>query len=297
MVPGNHDGVHLGHRALVARARAHADVHGLRVIAVTFDPHPSAVLAPDRAPTPLTTVARRSELLLRFGAHEVAVQAFTREFAARSAETFLEGLVARGARALVVGPDFRFGQGRAGDLTALRAFGASHGVAVIEEPPVVIDGVRVSSSAVRDAIHAGDVERATQLLGRLHDIDGRVVVGHRRGRTLGFPTANLAPDPVLLPEDGVYAVVVRVPGAAAPVGGVANIGVRPTFAAGRAIEAHLFDFAGDLYDANLRVGFLKRLRDERRFESMDALRAQIALDGTAAREALAVANRDAWQWI
>ncbi len=297
MVPGNHDGVHLGHRALVARARTYADAHDLRAVAVTFDPHPAVVLAPERAPTPLTTVARRSELLRAFGAHDVIVQAFTQEFAKQSAAAFLDGLVARGAHALVVGPDFRFGQGRTGDLDALLAFGASHTVAVMLEAPVVVAGEHASSSGVRDAVATGDVERAARLLGRVHDFGGRVVEGQRRGRTLGFPTANLAPDPVLVPADGVYAVVARPLGGGAVLQGIANIGVRPTFAAGRAVEVHLFDFEGDLYGAELRVGFVKRLRSELRFESMEALRTQIALDCAAARDALAAANRDAWTWI
>src|SRR5882672_1256351 len=163
--PGNHDGVHLGHQALARTARAYGDAHGLRAVALTFDPHPSVVLAPGRAPTPLTTITRRREMLLRAGAHDVLVQPFTREFANLSAEDFLRALVARGARALVVGPDFRFGQGRAGDIHLLTRFGAEHGVQAIVEPPVLLDGTRVSSSAVREAVSAGDVTRACALLG------------------------------------------------------------------------------------------------------------------------------------
>src|SRR3954451_12880423 len=188
LAPGNHDGVHLGHQALVRTARAYAQQHGLRALALTFDPHPSAVLAPERAPTPLTTIARRRELLLLAGADGVVVQPFTHAFASLDPERFLEALIAQGARALVVGPDFRFGQARAGDVTMLERFGAAHGLHAIVEPPVHAFGERVSSSAVRKAVAAGDVERATALLGHVHDVSGEVVIGQRRGRLLGFPT-------------------------------------------------------------------------------------------------------------
>jgi riboflavin kinase/FMN adenylyltransferase len=157
----------------------------------------------------------------------------------------------------------------------------------------------VSSSAVREAVAAGDVLRARALLGRVPELTGTVVVGQRRGRTLGFPTANLAPEPVLQPSDGVYAVVARVLGedGGAVVGGVANIGVRPTLAAGRSVEVHLFDFAADLYDKRLRVGFLSRIRNEQKFSSLEALRAQIALDCEAARSTVAVSDERLWAWI
>jgi riboflavin kinase/FMN adenylyltransferase len=298
--PGNHDGVHLGHQALARTARAFGDAHGLRAIALTFDPHPAAVLAPERAPTPLTTIARRREMLLRAGMHDVWVQPFTREFASLSAEDFLLALIARGAQALVVGPDFRFGQGRAGDVAMLQAFGAKHGLQAIVEPPVLQDGVRVSSSAVREAVAGGAVGRATALLGHVHDVSGRVIVGQQRGRTIGFPTANIQPESVLLPSDGVYAVVVRRLGAppGAPVlRGVANLGVRPTLGAGRAVEAHLFDFAGDLYAESIRIGFVQRIRPEQKFPDLNALRRQIALDCETARGTLEAADEETWAWI
>jgi riboflavin kinase/FMN adenylyltransferase len=298
--PGNHDGVHLGHQALARTARAYGDAHGLRAIALTFDPHPAAVLAPERAPTPLTTIARRREMLLRAGVHDVWVQPFTRDFASLSAEDFLHALMTRGARALVVGPDFRFGHGRAGDVAMLTAFGAKHGLEAIVEPPVLLDGVRVSSSAVREAVAGGDVTRATQLLGHVHDVSGSVVIGQRRGRTLGFPTANLQPESVLLPSDGVYAVVVRRLGAAGGASllrGVANLGVRPTLGAGRSLEVHLFDFSGDLYGEAIRIGFVARIRPEQKFPDLSALRAQIALDCDTARGTLEAADEGTWAWI
>jgi riboflavin kinase/FMN adenylyltransferase len=200
----------------------------------------------------------------------------------------------------VVGPDFRFGHGRAGDVAMLEAFGAKHGLEAIVEPPVLLDGVRVSSSAAREAVAAGDVTRATQLLGHVHDVSGSVVIGQRRGRTLGFPTANVQPESVLLPSDGVYAVVVRRLGAGggAPLlRGVANLGVRPTFAAGRALEVHLFDFSGDLYGEAIRIGFVGRIRPEQKFPDLNALRAQIALDCETARGTLEAADEGTWAWI
>jgi riboflavin kinase / FMN adenylyltransferase len=286
--------VHVGHRALLDEARRHAGVAGLGVVALTFDPHPLALLAPQRAPVPLTTVARRIELLRAAGADEVVVARFDAGYAAQSAEGFVDDVLVGQlrARVVVVGPDFRFGAGRAGTLEQLRALGVERGFEVAEVGPVTVEGIgRVSSTQVRDALRAGELERATQMLGRVHDVDGTVVLGHQRGRTLGFPTANLDCDPVLLPADGVYAVVARVldaPGAAPGplLRGVANLGARPTFAAGRSVEAHLFDFESDLYGRRLRVGFVARLRGEQKFDGVDALRAQIALDAGAARERL-----------
>lgn len=299
IAPGNHDGVHLGHQALVQTARAHGGRHALRAVALTFDPHPAALLAPERAPAPLTTIARRTELLLAAGADQVVVQPFTHEFAALDPEAFLQTLLDHNARALVVGPDFRFGKNRAGDVAMLQQFGARHGLAVIVEPPVLVAGERVSSSAVREALASGEVEHAAALLGHLPELAGEVVQGARRGRTIGFPTANLATEPVLHPADGVYAVVARVLDRPTReyLRGVANLGVRPTVAAGRSVEVHLFDWTGDLYGARLRVGFVKRLRGEQKFSGVDALRAQIELDCEAARATLAAADEGTWAWI
>jgi riboflavin kinase/FMN adenylyltransferase len=299
VAPGNHDGVHLGHQALVRTARAYAQAHGLRAVALTFDPHPATVLAPDRAPIPLTSVGRRRELLLAAGADEVVVQPFTREFAGLSAEQFLQGLLDHGAAALVVGPDFRFGQGRTGDVPMLEAFGARHGLHTIVEPAVLVRGERVSSSTVREAIAAGEVERGNALLGHVYELNGEVVHGHQRGRRLGFPTANLASEPVLHPADGVYAVVVRAleREPSTPTWGIANLGPHPTFGAGRSVEVHLFDFDGDLYGAQLRVGFVKRIRSQWKFPDLRALGAQIEMDCEAARVTLGTTCEDTWAWI
>jgi riboflavin kinase/FMN adenylyltransferase len=286
IAPGNHDGVHLGHRALLHSARSIALEQSLQVCAMTFEPHPMTVLDPTHAKPVLTLQPRRAELLRAAGADRVKVQHFTPEFAALSPEAFVDALIAEGARALVVGPDFRFGKMRAGDVTLLQQLGKTRGFSVVIEPPVLLEGVRVSSSAIREALCAGDLLRANKLLGRVHEIQGRVVLGDQRGRTIGFPTANLDVEHVLPPVDGVYAVIVRELGASGRVlhAGVANLGTRPTFSAGRSVEVHIFDFDRDIYGTDLRVGFVARVRGEQRFAGIDELRRQIALDAERARE-------------
>ncbi len=296
---GNYDGVHLGHRALLSAARARADRDGLIVTAVTFDPHPSVVLAPDRAPPLLTTIERRSDLLRGLGADEVTVLRFDRELASTSPEGFVDSvLVSRLAtRSVVVGPDFRFGRGRAGDTAMLRELGGARGFDVVAVEPFTLDGEVVSSTRVRAALREGDVHLAARMLGRVHNVEGRIVRGDGRGRSIGVPTANLDCEPVLLPKDGVYAVAARVRGESEPLRGVANLGVRPTFAAGRSVEVHLFDLDRDLYDARLRVGFVERLRGEQKFDGIESLKAQIARDAERAREILAKAPEETWRWI
>lgn len=287
IAPGNYDGVHLGHQALLRSATSFAQANGLLTSVLTFDPHPGTFLGAAEKPV-ITRQPRRAELLRAAGADRVHVQHFTHAFAALSPEEFIETLLERGARALVVGPDFRFGKTRAGDVNLLVQLADERGFSVLIEPPVLLDGERVSSSAVREALNAGNVLRATKLLGRVHEVQGKVVIGNRRGRSLGFPTANVAPEAVLPPADGVYAVVAR--DLAAPEGvlyrGVANLGTRPTFEAGRSMEVHLFDFEGDLYDRELRVGFVARIRGEQRFSGVEELRRQIEHDCDRARELL-----------
>lgn len=315
--PGNHDGVHLGHRALLRRCRAlgsDAPVP-LRVAALTFDPHPTAVISPERAPARLTTIARRTELLYAAGADEVVVQKFDKNLAELPPEAFLSRLFARGAAGFVVGPDFRFGKDREGDIALLERVAQRDRLKLFVEPPVLLDGERVSSSAIRKALVDGDIAKATAMLGRVHEVEGDVVVGQQKGRTLGFPTANLANTEVLHPRDGVYAVIARVlaGGAAASGGvpsgeqaertvlyGVANLGTRPTLGAGRSLETHLFDFNGDLYGKRLRIGFVSRVRDEQKFATLDALVAQIARDSEASRNTLAElagTEQERWAWI
>jgi len=299
IAPGNHDGVHLGHRALIQRARSFAQSRGLETRAFTFDPHPAAVIDSRRAKEVITRQPRRAELLRAAGADSVIVQRFTPEFAALSPEAFVTTLLAQGAQALVVGPDFRFGCMRGGDVALLQQLAEQHAFSVMIEPAVLFEGERVSSSAIRTALHAGDVLRASQLLGRLHEVQGRVVHGQERGRTLGYPTANLDPELVLPPQDGVYAVRVRELGAAQDAlhDGIANLGTRPTFAAGRSLEVHLFDFERDIYDAQLRVGFVGRVRGEQRFARVEDLREQIGRDCDMARELLNASSKELSRWL
>lgn len=307
VTPGNYDGVHVGHRALLAAARELSLEQSsklgapLTVTALTFDPHPAVVLAPSRAPALLTTVSRRRELLLSLGADAVEILRFDRALASLSAEAFVRSvLVTRlGAAGVVIGPDFRFGQGRTGNADTLRALSATLGFEVRTVGPVELDHEVISSTRIRAALEAGDIGAVTALLGRVHDVAGRVVEGDRRGRTIGFPTANLDCEPVLLPKDGVYAIVARVldePSDRLRFG-VANLGVRPTFAAGRSVEAHLFDFDEDLYGRTVRVGFVARLRGEVKFDGLDALKAQIERDAVSARERLDAADSETWSWI
>ncbi len=307
VTPGNHDGVHLGHRALVDAARALADRQSprLRVVALTFDPHPIQVLAPERAPSLLTSPARRIELLRAAGADEVVVRPFDRAFASLSPEAFVQQVLVQdlGAKAVVVGPDFRFGARRAGDLAMLQSLlEAQVGpeAEVLSVPPVMLDGQVVSSSAVRSALAQGDVELAARMLTRVHDITREVIQGKRLGRTIDFPTANLALEGVMTPADGVYAVVARVVDGADSgplLQGVANLGVRPTVQGGRSLEVHLLDFSGDLYGKQLRVGFVARLRSEQKFAGLAELRAQLVRDVEAGRAALARTPQALWAWI
>jgi riboflavin kinase/FMN adenylyltransferase len=301
VTPGNYDGVHLGHRALLRAAREAAGEQ-LAVLAYTFDPHPLHFLAPDRAPPLLTSLARRVELLRDAGADRVVVQKFDRDFQALSPREFVEQvLVAQlNARVMIVGNDFRFGAQRAGDVAMLSELGAAHGITVKTVAPVTYEGEVVSSSRVRALLTRGEVEQAARLLTRAHELERRVLHGQKRGRTIGFPTANLELSGLLAPADGVYAVSVRVvDGAAASerLLGVANLGVRPTVSGGRSMEVHILDFSDDLYDRTLRVGFVARLRGEQKFAGLDALKAQIARDVQAGREALARVEPELLAWI
>ncbi len=302
VVPGNHDGVHLGHVALLARARALASRHGdARVVALTFDPHPLVFLAPERAPEPLTTIARRTELLRLAGADEVVVARFDARYAALEPVAFVEQELVGRLRAcvVIVGADYRFAHARAGDPKLLADLGALHGFDVdIIDPIGAPEIARISSTAVREALRRGDLARTTELLGRVHELEGVVAHGQKRGRTIGFPTANLEDVRVMSPPDGVYAVLARVLEDGRPVegtpclGGMLNIGTRPTLAAGRSIEVNLFDFTGDLYGKTLRLGLVSRLRDEQRFSGLDALVAQLHRDEASARSILVEVERD-----
>lgn len=297
LVVGNFDGAHRGHAEVVRQARARAAAAGLELAVLTFSPHPGEVLGKG-SPALLTTMDRRAELLAREGVARLYVQPFDLAFAALSPRDFAARLstVLR-ARSVMVGRGFRFGARRAGDVATLEALGRELGFAAAECAIVADEAGPVSSTRVRAAVATGDVREAERLLGRRHSFEGMVVHGDARGRTIGFPTANLGGVTEMLPRTGVYAVCVdRVDGApAALAGGVANVGVRPTVGGDPEVrvEVHLFDTSADLYGARLRVALVDRLRDERRFDGLGALREQIARDSDAARAVVAPLGRPA----
>jgi riboflavin kinase/FMN adenylyltransferase len=287
---GNFDGVHLGHRALIARARELAAARDALTVALTFDPHPSTLLAPARAPLLLTSIERRIELLAEAGVDAVVVEPFTRELAGVSPEAFVDDVVilALRARAIVVGYDFRFGQGRTGTAEALRAHGRHAGIEVAIVPAVTVDGEIAASTKIRGHLRAGQLARAERMLGRPWDVDGMVVHGAERGRAIGVPTANIAPEVELAIAPGIYAVTLGVEGGPA-MPAVASLGTNPTFVddGGLVLEVHVLDWTGDLYDRRVRTTFIARLRDEQKFDSVEALVGQIQRDIAQARAALA----------
>jgi len=287
---GNFDGVHVGHQAICRRAVEVARQRGAEALGITFHPHPARVLAAGPPPELITSLGDRIRLLGETGLDVVVVQRFTARFARIEAEEFVrEYLVRRlGAIHLVVGHSVRFGRDRRGNGTLLRELAGECGFEVDVVGPVLAGGIAVSSTAVREAIARGDMVRTAGLLGRAHFVSGRVVRGNRRGVQIGFPTANLRVRAGLLPPDGVYAA--KVWHRDRCFGAVANLGFKPTFGSSeRTLEAHLFDFRGDLYGQRLRVAFVARLRAERRFASPESLAEQIARDIEAARRALGTA--------
>lgn len=291
VVIGNFDGVHRGHQAVLVQARAAADALGVRCLVLTFDPHPSQVLGRGAPPT-LTTLARRRELLLAHGADDVVFEPFSLELAAWTPSRFAEELLAGrlAARAVVVGDNFRFGHKRAGDFAMLRALGESLGFDAIAANISGDEKGPFSSTRARDAVRAGDLPEVENVLGRAHELSGVVVHGDHVGRTLGFPTANLGEVAEMLPPYGVYAVRVGIDGEGGPraMGGVMNLGVRPTVDGTKLrVEVHLFDVDQDLYGKRLRVAVHHHLRGEKKFAGLDALKTQIAEDAAAARAWLA----------
>jgi riboflavin kinase / FMN adenylyltransferase len=283
---GNFDGVHFGHQAVLRRAVEEGQRRGVRVVAATFDPHPRAVLGAGEAPMLLTTLELRREALLRYGADEVREIRFDKELSRKSPEEFVQDVVVGeiGAEAVVVGENFRFGHGAAGDVGDLERIMRSLGGDAYSVPVRNEDGEGgISSTRIRELVVGGEVEEAAGLLGRPYVIRGEVVVGERRGRSIGYPTANVLPDPaVVVPARGVYAGFVR---AGKEVhAACTNVGVAPTFERGESrIEAHLLDFEGDLYGRVVDVSFVRRIRLERRFSGVEELRAQIARDVEEAR--------------
>ena len=287
---GAFDGVHRGHQALIDRAVAHGRRLGVPAVGYTFHPHPAVTLAPARAPALLLAVEERTRLMRAHGLDHVIVERFDADFAQVTADAFVaDYLVAPLApKAIVVGFNFAYGKDRGGNLDHLRAAGERFGFEVDVVDAVRIGGEVVSSTRVRGCLREGDVAGARRLLGRAPFVTGRVVKGDQRGRTIGFPTANVAPEAELIPKAGVYATWVTLDGEAAPRPSVTNIGRRPTFDGQTVtVESFLLDFDGDLYGRRLEVALVARLRDERRFDGVEALKAQLAQDVEAARAALA----------
>ncbi len=284
---GVFDGVHRGHLHLLEQARAAARREGLASAVVTFRNHPLTVLQPQAQVTYLCTVERRLELLRQAGIEVVAPVTFTRELSQRTAREFVTALRERlRMRWLLCGPDFALGKGRQGTVPALTALGKELGYRVAPLEPFTAGGQVVSSTAVRQALARGEVPLAAELLGRPYSLTGRVVVGDRRGRALGFPTANMEWQPeIALPADGIYATIARAGDRA--MDAVTSIGVRPTFGGEqRTIETFVLDFTGDLYGQMLTIDLIERLRGEERFASVEALVAQMHRDVQAARDAL-----------
>lgn len=288
LVVGNFDGVHRGHQAVLREAVEAARGASLATRVLTFDPHPAAVVG-SGAPPRLTTLERRTELMGGLGVDSVFVRRFDAAFAAWQPERFVRDLVvgALRARIVVVGQNFRFGAKRAGDLSLLRKLGAELGFEVRVHATAADARGPYSSTRVREAIAAGDVAEAAHVLGRPHALSGPVVHGDHRGRSIGFPTANLDAAE-MLPADGVYKTLVDEigPGGSASrlSAAVTNVGVRPTVGGGRrTVETHLLDFDRDLYGVALRVHLVARIRGEQRFGSLDELKAQIARDVAVAR--------------
>ncbi len=282
---GNFDGLHRGHIKIIERVRRVATERAATALVMTFDPHPPRVVRPDKAPPLLMTKAQRLEGIERAGLDGVAVVRFTPELSRWDPETFVRTVLVEWLHAseVWVGANFLFGHDRAGNFSMLRSLGARYGFRTEKIDPVRYKDFVVSSTRIRRLISEGRVDEAGALLGHPYSVDGVVVAGDQRGRQIGFPTANLATENELIPPNGVYAAIVRLDGVIYPA--VTNVGVRPTFgdSTQTMIEAHLIDVNPDLYGQTLRLGFIQRMRDERRFDGIDALKAQIAADVAKAR--------------
>jgi riboflavin kinase / FMN adenylyltransferase len=276
---GNFDGLHRGHLKIIERVRRGAAEHGGAPMAMTFDPHPPRVVRPDKAPPLLMTKTQRLEALHRAGIACVAVVRFTHELSEWDPETFVRAVLVEWLRVseVWVGANFLFGHGRSGNFSLLRTLGQRYGFRADKIDPVRYKDFVVSSTRIRRLVAEARMDEAGALLGHPYFLDGTVVEGRKRGKTIGFPTANMVTDNELLPPYGVYATTMTIDGVVHA--GLTNIGVRPTFAdTDVTIETHLLRYSGDLYGQTVRLSFVQRLRDERRFESVEALRAQIEAD-------------------
>jgi riboflavin kinase / FMN adenylyltransferase len=288
---GNFDGIHLGHQAMLARLTSRAASVGAAPTVLTFEPHPREIFTPESAPTRLTSLREKLEILRNLGVAHVHICRFSRPFATLSAEDFVHRILVQGlkTRYVLVGDDFRFGAKRAGDFALLQRMGKELGFQTESLHTLAVAGQRASSTAVRNALAKGDMATAAQMLGRPYSISGRVVGGDQLGRKIGYPTANIQLKHNKAPVQGIFAV--RVQGLEQPDWpGVASLGTRPTVHThGRpTLEVHLFNFNRSIYREHLRVEFLHKLRDEAKFPNLEALVAQIDLDAKQARELLNV---------
>ncbi len=283
---GNFDGVHLGHQALIGGAVAAARKLALPSVVLTFEPHPLKVLAPERAPRMLLAHKDKLRLLQELGIDVVVIQQFDLAFAKLSAQDFVQSILVDRlkARQVWVGSDLRFGQGRKGTVADLHRWGSGLGFTVAHVDAVLVDNARVSSSRIRQLVAAGELGAVKPMLGRYHFLSGRVVGGQRRGRELGFPTANISTRAEVLPLDGIYATLFQLGERRLP--SVTSIGVNPTFGAGpRTIESFILNFAEEIYGESVRLWFVKRIREEKNFASVEELVAQIRRD-VASSEAI-----------
>ena len=278
---GNFDGVHQGHQAMLRHLTERARALGLTPCVLTFEPHPREFFTPEQAPVRLTSLREKLELFDRFGIEHTHICRFTRDFSRLSAEDFIEHILVQGLRVkwLLVGDDFRFGARRAGDYAMLQEAGKRHGFEVAAMHSVMVEGLRASSTAVRDALAAGNLELARQLLGRPYSVSGRVVHGDKLGKQIGFPTANIQLKHNKPPLAGIFAVeLCGLEGGCHR--GVASLGVRPTVKQNGkpTLEVHLFDFNRQIYGSHVRVDFMHKLRDEEKYPDLDALIVQIGRD-------------------
>ncbi len=288
---GNFDGAHLGHQAVFRHLLREGERRALPATVISFEPHPLEFFSPQAAPARLTRLREKLSVLESAGIQRVMLLEFNARLAAMSAEAFIQQILigGLGIEYLLVGDDFRFGQGRAGDITLLQEAGQRHGFEVDSMDTVAVEHERISSTRIREALAHGDLELTRRCLGRPYRICGRVVYGDRRGHSIGFPTANIGLHRKASPLHGVFAVQAHGLGEQ-PVPGVANIGNQPTVDGDRRylLEVHLFDFSQNIYGRHLEIEFHKRLRDEKRFDSFEQLRRQIERDARAARKILGV---------
>jgi riboflavin kinase / FMN adenylyltransferase len=285
---GNYDGIHIGHRRIIERVKERAkEINGTSML-ITFDPHPLHLLRPEKELAAITPLSERKRLIEATGIDVLFVVPFTREFSRVAPDGFVRSILVDklAVKGVVIGYDFKFGRQGMGDVQFLREKGKEYGFFVEEVGEIRLDGEKIGSNRVRKLVTGGDVAMAARVLGRPHAIEGTVVRAKGRGHTIGYPTINLKTDHTLVPRNGVYVTEVEIDGQR--FGAVTNVGTNPTFEAGqvRSIESFILDFKGDLYDRKVKVIFLRRIRDEVRFNSVEELIAQIGKDVEAAREYL-----------